>query len=101
MSAFELATACIAGAVFGFVLFAFEGWRSMGVLLSPAMGAVGGLIGGILGRSWYTNAPVWGPINFHPFDAVFGAMGGLLAVSVVRLFWGSFRPPRHPRPGTR
>jgi hypothetical protein len=100
MNAFEIGTSCIAGAVLGFIVAAFAGWRNMG-FLSLVSGAVGGLIGGSLGHSWFKDAPVWGSMNYHPFDLVFAAVGGLLAVLVVRIFWGGFRPPHEPTPGTR
>ena len=100
MNAFEVITACLAGAVLGVITCAIAGWRQIGGGLAFACGAIGGLIGGNAAQSWFPAGPTWGSMGYHPLGFVLGAVGGIGVVLIVRLVWGPSAAARGRRPRT-
>jgi hypothetical protein len=93
MSTFEIVTVSLAGAVLGVLICAAGGWRQIGGGLAFAFGAIGGLIGGIGGHAWFPAGPAWGSMEYHPLELVFGAVGGVVLILIVRMVWGPYAPP--------
>jgi hypothetical protein len=88
MSVFELLSCVVLGVGTGFSLAGLAGWRSVGFARALALGALGGLVGGLVGVGTFPEGPVWGEMRFHPAAAAFAVAGGFSAVSLLRLLIG-------------
>ena len=100
MSAFEVVTACLAGAVFGVITCTVGRWGQIGGGLAFVLGAIGGLLGGAGAHAWLPTGPTWGTMKYHPLELALGAIGGIVVILVVRLVWGPDARPREQRRGT-
>lgn len=88
MTPFELLSCLFLGVAAGFTLAGLARWRSVGFVRALTLGALGGLVGGLIGTGTFPEGPVWGALGYHPVAAAFAVAGGCSAVALVRLLIG-------------
>lgn len=96
MTAFELLSSVTLGLVAGFLLAAVAHWRDVGSARALASGALGGLVGALLGFAVVAGGTAWGELEFHPALVPCAIAAGAGAVALLHLL-GDGR--RHRRAG--
>ncbi len=97
MTPFELLTSVTLGLVSGFVVAAVAHWRDVGSARALAAGALGGLVGALVGFAVVAEESAWGELEFHPALIPCAIVAGAAAVALVHLLRDgrAYRRTRH------
>lgn len=85
---FEFLTSIVLGAVPAVCLTASFRWQGIGLSRALVLGALAGVVGGLIGLAASTNGPTWGEMPYHPMTGLFAALGGASVVALLRLLMG-------------